>query len=257
MTGRTDGDRAGDRTENRPENRTGDRADAVLAELAAAPLAPPPLCAELEAALAELPPVRPRRPLRGFVVLGLASLLFGGGLLWLVDVRPDLSGLPRAWMVLYSLAWLAGFLAIAWLALVPRPAEVMPGWRRAGVGAVVASIGFVLAGLLFHRQAPGKSIVGESTWSGLTDYGLGCLLMGVVTALVPVALGALILRGSVPVGSRWAGAGLGAAGGSLGGLFLHLHCHVADALHLGVIHGGVVVAGAIVGALIIPRAARS
>jgi hypothetical protein len=89
------------------------------------------------------------------------------------------------------------------------------------------------------------------------DHSLRCLIMGMATALVPVILGALILRGSVPVGSRWAGAGLGAAGGSLGGLFLHLHCPVADALHLGVIHGGVVALGAIVGALIIPRAART
>jgi hypothetical protein len=237
--------------------RTGEaRAEAALRELAAMPLVPPPLPAELESALAELEPVRPRRPRRGFVVLCLVSLLYGGSLLGLVKMRPDLSGLPRAWMVLYGLAWLAGFLAIAWLALVPRPGKVMPGWRHAGIGAVVASIGFVLAGLLLHRHAPGRRIVGESTWSGLVEYGLDCLLMGMVTALVPVVIGALILRGSVPVGSRWAGAGLGAAGGSLGGLFLHLHCQVADALHLGVIHGGVVALGALLGALIIPRAAR-
>jgi hypothetical protein len=241
------------------DGKPGDRIDAALGELgdlAGAAMELPPLSAELAAELDDLQPVPPRRPRRSFLVLGVASLVYGGCLLWLMRLRPDLSGLPWGWMVMYSLAWLAGFLAIGWLAVVPRAGRVMPDSRRAGMAAVVASIGFVVAGLLFDRHAPGHSIVGESTWSGLFERGMGCLIMGVATALVPVVLGALLLRGSVPVGSRWAGAGLGAAGGSLGGLFLHLHCHVADALHLGVIHGGVVVLGAIVGALIIPRAAR-
>ncbi len=82
---------------------------------------------------------------------------------------------------------------------------------------------------------------------------MGCIGVGLLSALVPVLLGALLLRGRLPVGSHWAGAGLGAAGGSLGGLILQLHCHVADGLHLGVVHGGVVAIGAVIGALLLPR----
>jgi hypothetical protein len=132
----------------------------------------------------------------------------------------------------------------------------MPSWRHAGIGAVAASIGFVAAGLLFHRHAPGLSVVPEPSLHTLLAHS-GCLRTGAIASLVPVALSALLLRGSVPVGSRWAGAGVGAAGGSLGGLMLHLHCPVADALHLGVIHGGVVVIGVVVGALAVPHIARA
>ena len=40
-------------------------------------------------------------------------------------------------------------------------------------------------------------------------------------------------------------------------LVLHLYCPVADPLHLGVIHGGLVAAGAVIGALAVPRIARA
>ena len=59
----------------------------------------------------------------------------------------------------------------------------------------------------------------------------------------------------MPVGSRWTAAGLGAAGGSLGGLVLHLHCPIADAWHLGLVHGGVVIIAALISAALVPRAA--
>ena len=217
---------------------------------------PPPLAPALEAELGRLQAVRTRRPRRQFVITCAVSLIYGGLILLLARMRPDLAGLPMAWMIIYSAAWLLSFLVITWLVLVPGPGRVMPSWRHAGIGAVAASVGFVAAGLLFHRHAPGLSVVLEPSLHNLLTHS-GCLRSGVITALVPVALSALLLRGSVPVGSRWAGAGVGAAGGSLGGLMLHLHCPVADALHLGVIHGGVVVAGVVVGALAVPRIARA
>lgn len=217
---------------------------------------PPPLSPALEAELGRLQAVRTRRPRRQFVITCAISLIYGGLILLLARLRPDLAGLPMAWMIIYSAAWLLSFLVITWLVLVPGRGRVMPSWRHAGIGAVAASIGFVAAGLLFHRHAPGLSVVLEPSLHNLLTHS-GCLRSGVITALVPVALSALLLRGSVPVGSRWAGAGVGAAGGSLGGLMLHLHCSVADALHLGVIHGGVVVVGVVAGALAVPRIARA
>ena len=76
----------------------------------------------------------------------------------------------------------------------------------------------------------------------------------VATAVVPVIIGALCLRGALPVGSRWIAAALGAGGGCLGGLVLHLHCHIADSLHIGLIHGGVVVVAALLAGALAPRA---
>jgi hypothetical protein len=207
----------------------------------------------LEAELGTLTSV-PRRSRRGgFALLGAISILYGVGTLFVVDLRPDLHHLPRLWLALYSLAWLTSFAGIAYLAVVPARGQVAPNWRYAGMASVIAGASFVASGLLFDRHVPGQSVISEPTVDGFLGRGFGCLSMGVLTALVPVFVGALLLRGRLPVGARLAGAGLGAAGGSLGGLVLHLHCRVADGLHLGLIHGGVVVLGAIVGALLLPR----
>lgn len=226
-----------------------ERLDDTLRELGQARLTPPPLPDALQAELSELRPTRPRSPRRRFVALGLVSLAYCASLLLTMELRPDLWELPRPWLVLYCAAWLVAFVALGWLAVVPGPGRIMPDWRRAGVAAALAGIGFVAAGFLFEQPPPPGS---PASRGGL---GLGCVALGVVTALVPVALGALLLRGRVPVGSRWAGAGMGAAGGSLGGLLLHLYCPLGHGLHLGLSHGGVVVVSAILGAVLIPRAA--
>jgi hypothetical protein len=81
-----------------------------------------------------------------------------------------------------------------------------------------------------------------------------CLEVGLATALVPVVIGAIFLRGALPVGSRWIAAALGAGGGCLGGLVLHLHCNIVDGLHVGLVHGGVVIVAALLSAAIVPRA---
>lgn len=227
--------------------------DKALGHLGA-PCEPPELCAELEAELTRLQPVRTRRRGFDFALIGGVCLLYGATMLLFMDLRPDIDGLPRGWFIVYALAWLVSFVAIAYLALVPRTGQVLPNSRKAGIAAVVASFGFVIGGLLFDRQAPGESRVADGSMDEVLDQGIGCLSVGSISALVPVLLGALLLRNRLPVGEQWAGAGLGAAGGSLGGLLLHLHCSVADAVHLGIVHGGVVTLGAILGAVLLPRA---
>lgn len=232
--------------------------DTTLRELGAmdeSALELPPLSGDLEDELAKLEPVTLRRPLRRFAVFALASLAYGITVLWLTKLRPDLDGLPPLWFALYCGGWLAGFVALGWLALVPGRRKIMPDWRSAGIGAVIASIGYVGFGLLFARDAPGVSHLCNTDFPGTFAHGAGCLGLGSVTAIVPILLGTILLRGTVPVGSRWAGAALGAAGGALGGFTLHLHCNHADAMHLGLVHGGVVVIAAVLGALIIPRVA--
>lgn len=230
-----------------------DHIDDTLRALGTTRMPPPPLAPALEAELGRLTPMAPRRPRRQFLLVGALSLIYVGLLLLVLHLRPDLAGLPPLWLIAYCTAWLASFLVITWLVMVPAPGRVMPNWRYAGMGAALALVGFVAGGLLFDRQAPGMSVVLEPSLGNVLR-GARCLLWGTTTAVVPVMLGALLLRGTLPVGSPWAGAAMGAAGGSLGGLMLHLHCPVADALHLGVVHGGVVLVSAVLGALIIPRA---
>ncbi|HTJ47354.1 MAG TPA: NrsF family protein [Kofleriaceae bacterium] len=228
-----------------------DELDAVLAGVALP--AAPPMCDELERELGALAPVRARNPRRDLALVIGASLAYAGAFLAILRLRRDLDGLPMGWLAAYAAAWFAGFASLAWLAIVPPRGQMMPRWRAAGIGAVIASILFIAGGILLHQEAP------NSVYYGWDKFHRGhwCLEIGLATAIVPATLGAIVLRGVLPVGSRWAAAALGAAGGSLGGLVLHLHCPIADGVHLGIVHGGVVLVSAVLAAAIAPRAKMS
>jgi hypothetical protein len=225
--------------------------DETLRGLSAVP--PPPLGAALEAELAALRPVATRRPMRDFAKVALLSLVYGAALVGLLALRRDMHGIPTWWLVSVGSAWFLGFVVMAYLAIVPRRGAVMPRWRLVAIGTVLVSLGFVGAGLMMDPMTP------ESRTLGLEHLHEGhwCLELGLATAIVPIVLGALVLRGALPVGSRWTAAGLGAAGGSLGGLVLHLHCPIADGWHLGLVHGGVVVLSALLAAALVPRVTGS
>lgn len=222
-----------------------------LADVASMPPpAPPALSTELEAELGRLAPVKTRRPLRQLAALAGVSLIYAAGLVYMLTIRQDMHELPMGWLVGVGLGWLLGFLVPCYLALVPREGAVTPRWRFAAVAVVIASVGFVTLGLAIHPMGP------SSIDYGWERFGRGhtCLEIGLATALVPVVVGAIFLRGALPVGSRWIAAALGAGGGCLGGLVLHLYCHVADGLHIGLVHGGVVIVSALLSAAIVPRA---
>jgi hypothetical protein len=211
------------------------------------PPAPPPLSPTLEAELAHLTPVATRRPLRQLAMMIAVSLLYGACVLAIIAMRRDLRELPAGWFLGVGVAWLLGFVAPLHLATVPRPGAVMPRYRLAGIAAVIGSLVFVGLGLALHPDGPGVE------WGQLWR-GYGCFGTGLAAAIVPVVLGALVLRGALPVGSRWVAAALGAGAGSLGGLVLHLHCPITDGLHIGLVHGGVVGAAALLAAALVPRA---
>jgi hypothetical protein len=182
-------------------------------------------------------------------MLVAVSLVYGAGLVVMLTLRRDMHELPMGWLVSAGLAWLLGFVVPITLATVPRSGSVMPRWRLAGIASVAAAITMVGLGLVLHPAGPSSIELG---WDGVTR-GYGCLANGLETAIVPVVLGTIFLRRALPVGSRWVAAGLGAGGGSLGGLVLHLHCPVADGLHVGLIHGGVIALAALLAAVLVPR----
>jgi hypothetical protein len=219
-----------------------------LADLA--PPTPMPLSPDLEAELGKLAPVALRRPLRQLAMLVGISLVYAAGLVYVLATRTDLHELPMGWIAGAAIGWLFGFLVPCYLALVPRAGAVTPRWRPAAITAVFASVFFVTLGLAVHPMGPSSVSYGWDSFG----RGHGCLELGLATALVPVVIGAMFLRGALPVGSRWIAAALGAGGGCLGGLVLHLHCRVADGLHVGIVHGGVVIVSAVLAAAIVPRA---
>lgn len=229
---------------------TGERDDLIDQLAIPAPATAPPLSAVLEAELGTLAPVSPRRPLRQLAIVVGASLVYGAGLLAALQMRRDMDELPASWLVATAIAWLLGFAVPCYLALVPRPSAVMPRWRLAAASAIVTSIAFIALGLIVHPSGPSSLHYGWDRFA----RGHTCLEIGLATALLPAIMGALFLRGALPVGSRWIAAALGAGGGCLGGLVLHLHCRVADGLHIGLIHGGVVLVAALLSAALVPRA---
>ncbi len=211
-----------------------------------------PLGSELEAELAKLAPVSTRRPRRDLVKVASLSLAYAAVLVALLSVRRDLHGLPVWWLITYGAAWIAGFVGLAYLAIVPARGTVMPRWRLVAIAAVLISLGFVGTGLIMHPSGPDS----RQLTLGTIHHGHACLELGLATALIPAILGALVLRGAVPVASRWIAAGLGAAGGSLGGLVLHLHCPITDRWHVGLVHGGVVGIAALLAAALVPNITR-
>lgn len=224
---------------------------AELRELAAmAPPAPPSLSPELEGELARLAPVQTRRPLRQLAVLVGVSMVYASGLVLVLTTRGDMLELPMGWLAGTALGWLFGFLIPVYLALVPRPGSVTPRWRLAALSVVITSVSFMLFGLAVHPSGESSRAYGAEHF----HHGHTCLELGLATALVPVLIGAIFLRGALPVGSRWIAAALGAGGGCLGGLVLHLHCDIVDGLHVGLVHGGVVIVAALLSAAIVPRA---
>jgi hypothetical protein len=214
------------------------------------PPEPPPLPPALEAELARLTPVATRRPLRQLALLIAISLVYGAGLVVMLTVRHDVHELPMGWLVSTGLAWLLGFVVPITLATVPRAGSVMPRRRLAGIASVVAAIAMIGLGLVLHPAGEHSVSLG---WDGVV-HGYGCLANGLETAIVPVVVGTICLRRALPVGSRWIAAGLGAGGGSLGGLVLHLHCAIADGVHIGLVHGGVIAIAALLAAALVPRA---
>ncbi len=210
---------------------------------------PLPLGAALEAELGALTPVRPRAPARQLAsILGMAAL-FGAAMVLVTGVRADLAEVPAAWLIAYLAAWLVAFTGLAALAVLPPRGAMMPRWRIAGLGGLLAAVGFVVAGLLLPRSGP------SSIQLPLAELHRGhyCVEIGLLTALMPAVGCVVALRGVLPVGARWAAAGLGAASGCFAGLVLHLHCPIADRWHLGLVHGGVVVLSAALAAAIAPR----
>lgn len=223
---------------------------AALRELAALPPPiAPALSADLETELAKLSPVQTRHPLRQLAILVGVSIVYASGLA-IASTRRDMYELPMGWLAGTALGWLFGFLIPCYLALVPRRGAVTPRWRFAALSVAITSVGFVLFGLSVHPSGPSSGSYGVAHFA----YGHTCLERGLATALVPVIIGAIFLRGALPVGSRWIAAALGAGGGCLGGLVLHLHCHITDGLHVGFVHGGVVIVAALLSAAIVPRA---
>ncbi len=215
----------------------------------------PPLPAmgpPLAEAIADQRSLSPRRPLRRLTLFAIAALSQTLALTVLTGFRRDLDALPRVWLFAYIGAWVLGFAVLAWGTQVPPRGQVMARARLFGLLGVAAGAVFMVAGLIFARSVPGLSTLYEPTLSNVIHYAPYCLMIGTATAIGPIILAGLFVRGAAPRGARWLGAGVGASAGSLGGLILHFHCPIAEATHLGLVHGVVVALATLIGFALVP-----
>lgn len=200
---------------------------------------PPPSSALLDR-IASISPVRTRRPRLIFAVVAALSLAYGTGAILLGNgLRPDLPGLPLAkWLGLAILfaVWL--IVQLAW-SVLPRRGQVLPRSDRASALATLLSVGFAALGAMVGFDDPERSVYplpGE-----LWQHALPCALTGLLLALGPALITLIALKGQLPVGAWRLGVAVGGASGALAGLALHLQCAVVGPLHVGLVHGAMVV----------------
>ncbi len=216
----------------------------------------PALSPEVERELGALAPVKTRAPGRQLAGILALSLLYASGVVAIAGLRRDLGAMPLWHLIGFAALWLVSFAAVSWLVVVPERGHMMPRARLAAVIAASAAALLIAGGLLLPRAAPGLSTVYTPTVSAVVKHA-GCIRWGLLGAALPILLAALAVRGSVPVGSRFAAAALGAAGGALGGLVLQFHCPVTERFHVGLVHGGLVILAALVAVLTAQAGARN
>ncbi|MEO6772624.1 MAG: NrsF family protein [Kofleriaceae bacterium] len=197
---------------------------------------PPPMSRALEHELARLAPVPLRRPWRRFAIVLAVSIGWAAAVVLALPHRRDLGTLPLfPWLASTVLRGL-GFVAALAIALVPPPGSMFHRRQAAAIGAIGAATAAIALGFAVH---PSSAASVELGWTGLS-HGAGCLVLGLVIAVVPVAACAIAVRRAVPVGTRWIFAAIGAAAGCLAGAALQFICPIGDAPHVGLIHGAVV-----------------
>ncbi len=210
--------------------------------------APPP-SRLLLATVALSQPVSTRNPGRTFAgISGISLASFAALLGWGLGLRPDLGAIPTTPLLLYAATCLASFLAHLWAALVPPPGQVLPSAQLAARLPLVLSAITTPLGILLGTGAHGGLSGGHQT--GFWLSALPCVSSGLAVAAAPTLLGVCVLHRLFPRGSWRAGLAVGGASSVLAGLALELHCPRSDLLHVGLVHGSVMVAPALILALL-------
>lgn len=204
-------------------------------------LAAPPMSAALAAAVKNSKPVPLRRPLRDLGVFLALSLPMLALMVAIMGIRRDLAELSPLWVGSVALIWIASFAASSYLGFVPAKGHVLPRTRTIYEVVAVACLLVISIGLFAFQSATSQTFTYSATAGNIVSHGAACSIIGVTAGIVPGLVALFLMRRFVPVGRLSVGLSLGAAGGSLSGLILHLHCPVTERFHVGVIHGGCLV----------------
>ncbi len=205
----------------------------------------PPIGKALSEALDAITPVTMRKPKRDLLLFVVFSVPFIALFIVLMGTRRDLSNLSLAWIGSVALVWVASYLASAYIGFVPAKGHVAPrsrsGWQILGASSLVLAA----IGLFATQSIDGLSTTYSSTFGNFVSHAGGCAMMGFGSGIMPGVIALILMRRFVPVGRTSIGLSLGAAGGSLGGLALLLHCPIAERFHVGIVHSLAIVTAAV------------
>jgi hypothetical protein len=215
--------------------------------------APRPAAALL-ANLGDLQPVRTRRPIKTLLLVAAAAVVYPIYALSQFPLRSDLGALPWSWFIPVAFLWLGGFILPLALALLPARGRVLPNEGWAGRAALIVAV--VLTGVgFFTVDAPGSTII-PATRGDAIAWWWHCLSFNMRIVMPVLIVGTVALARVMLVGAARLGAAIGAAGGALAGLTVHGLCPVGGVFHVVAAHGGAVVTGTILGALVFPLVRR-
>lgn len=205
----------------------------------------PPIGKKLSEEIEAMKPVSMRKPMREFMLFVGVSLPFFVGLIALVGTRRDLSSLSPVWLGSVALVWIASYLAAAYIGFVPAKGHVAPRSRTIRQIVAASAVVMVTVGIFATQTVHGVSTTYPSTVDNFFSHAGGCAVFGFGSGVIPGVFALILMRRFVPVGRTSIGLSLGAAGGSLGGLALLLHCPIAERFHVGLVHGAAIVTAAI------------
>jgi hypothetical protein len=210
----------------------------------------------IDALVADLGPVQPRRWQREaalLAALGLFEILL---FIALRGVRPDLHdamGATPFWWKSGSLAIIVGIAATAALISLD-PASTTPRRLSRLWWALALAAPLLLAlGWLVDAGASGRAaLLARLAWQD----GLDCLINITLLSVPPVVALGLMMRHGAPAqpGRTALAAGLAAAG--FGAFVFAFHCSHDDPLYVAIWYGGAVAAVAALARLVLPRLTR-
>ena len=200
-------------------------------------LHPDPL---IDALVADLGRVQPRRPWREVALIG--ALLLVELLLFAVlrDVRPDLAAAmhtPVFWWKLAAFAVIAGLAVAAMLAsLDPAQTSQRRMARLWQALAVVAPVALALGWLIDAGVSGRAALSARLEWR----EGVDCLInVGLLSLPLMLVLGLLARRGAATRPAQMAAAA-GLAAAAFGAVIFAVHCPHDDPLYVAVWYGGAV-----------------
>ena len=196
-----------------------------------------------------------RKPWRDLgVIVGVAGAL-AVLYTWRAGVRSDLAALPSIWFYATLAAWTFAFVTPLAVALMPRRGSVLADSGRAALLALAVPTLVTAMSIWLRVDAPGATVIPAAEQQ--LHYIRSCLTTGLMMAAIPLVASFIALRrAALPSDTRWLGAAIGAANGSLAGGILHAHCSMGGVLHVTMGHASAATVGAIVGAIVVPAVVR-